>query len=110
MRFAADSEIPGLARWGVAGGSESGRSEFCGERRGLSLRGVASLRRTGSVSPGVLDSGGVAPDALARLAQSVPGGVPGSPEAVLSPVRFLLSDAAAYVTGAELCVTGGWGL
>lgn len=62
------------------------------------------------VSPGVLDSGGVAPDTLARLAQSVPGGVPGSPEAVLSPVRFLLSDAAAYVTGAELCVTGGWGL
>jgi NAD(P)-dependent dehydrogenase (short-subunit alcohol dehydrogenase family) len=62
------------------------------------------------VSPGVLDSTGVAPDTLAKIAQSVPGGAPGSPEAVVAPVRFLLSDTAAYVTGAELCVTGGWGL
>ena len=38
---------------------------------------------------------------------SIPLGRFGKPEEVASVVRFLLSDAAAYITGQTLCVDGG---
>jgi len=32
----------------------------------------------------------------------------GSPEDLMGPVTFLLSDAASYITGADLRVDGGY--
>ncbi len=62
------------------------------------------------VSPGVLKSEGVDPTTLRALTRGVPGGAAGPPEAIVPPVRFLLSEEAGYLTGIDLPVTGGWGL
>lgn len=40
----------------------------------------------------------------------IPTGRMGDPEDLMGPVTFLLSDAAKYVTGADLRVDGGYTL
>lgn len=62
------------------------------------------------VSPGVIDTGGVAPDVLARQLPQVPMGRAGTPDEAAAVVRFLLDDEARYVTGQILTVSGGRGL
>ncbi len=62
------------------------------------------------VSPGVIDTGGVEPEVFARVAAKAPGGRAGRPDDVAAMVRWLLSEEAAYVTGAEITVAGGWDL
>jgi NAD(P)-dependent dehydrogenase (short-subunit alcohol dehydrogenase family) len=47
------------------------------------------------------------PDRIERLAPNVPMGRGGEPEEVAEAVLWLLSDAASYVTGASLRVSGG---
>jgi NAD(P)-dependent dehydrogenase (short-subunit alcohol dehydrogenase family) len=62
------------------------------------------------VSPGVIDTGGMDAETFERLAAQVPGGVAGRSEDVAALVRWLLTDEAAHVTGAEITVAGGWDL
>ncbi|MEW6072612.1 MAG: SDR family oxidoreductase [Planctomycetota bacterium] len=61
------------------------------------------------VSPGCIPHAGAHPDTLdpARHAR-IPAGRPGTLEDVTSAVGWLLSPAAAYVTGTDLQVGGGW--
>ncbi len=47
------------------------------------------------------------PEFARRVAERVPLGRIGTPDDVLGPVLFLLSDAAAYVSGAALRIDGG---
>jgi 3-oxoacyl-[acyl-carrier protein] reductase len=55
------------------------------------------------ISPGFLaNSVGERPD--------IPAGRPGRFEDILGALDYLLSDAADYVSGANLAVTGGWNL
>lgn len=62
------------------------------------------------ISPGVIDTGGV-PDALfQRVAAQVPAGRAGRVDDVVAVARFLLSDEAGYVTGADVPVDGGFAL
>lgn len=68
--------------------------------------------RANAVAPGLIDAGMSQPiyaddDIRARRSSSVPLGRLGTAEDVAGVVLFLLSEAAAYVTGTELLVDGG---
>lgn len=62
-----------------------------------------------TISPGFIDTG-MDPAFVAQMAPRIPAGRVGDPDDVVGAVRFLLSDAAAYVNGADLQVSGGWGV
>ncbi|MEE4417995.1 glucose 1-dehydrogenase [Streptomyces bugieae] len=90
----------GAAKWGVRGLTKVGAVEL----------GTAGIR-VNSVHPGMIYTPmtahvGIAPGAgnyphtpMARV---------GEPAEIAEAVAFLLSDAASYITGAELAVDGGW--
>lgn len=77
-----------------------------GAARELGPEGI----RVNAVSPGLIETeihaaAGV-PDRVERLVGGVPMGRAGSAEEVAAAVMWLLSDAAAYVSGAVLPVSG----
>ena len=44
------------------------------------------------------------------MVKFIPAGYVGTVDDAVSAVRFLLSDAARYVNGASIQVSGGWGV
>lgn len=77
---------------------------------GLSKEAAAHGVRVNGVRPGLIEGGFGPWDPPGRLERMLPG-VPmqrsGSPEEVAAAIVWLASDAASYVTGATLDVTGG---
>ncbi|MDR0843287.1 MAG: SDR family oxidoreductase [Acidobacteriota bacterium] len=63
-----------------------------------------------AVSPGFIDSGGVSREELAQSFTSIPAGYMGSPQDAIAVVCWLLSDEARYVNGANIQVSGAWGV
>ena len=63
-----------------------------------------------AISPGFIDSGSAPPGELAGMAKKIPAGYIGEIEDAIQAVRYFLSDEARYVTGANLHVSGGWGI
>ncbi len=67
--------------------------------------------RVNAIRPGFIEteihSSGGEPDRARTLGRTAPVGRPGRPEEVAEAAVWLLSDAASYVTGAILDVTGG---
>jgi NAD(P)-dependent dehydrogenase (short-subunit alcohol dehydrogenase family) len=62
--------------------------------------------RVNAVTPGVIDTDIQPPGRLERVAPMLPMGRPGQANEVAEAVMFLLSDAASYITGANLRVSG----
>lgn len=62
------------------------------------------------VAPGYIDSGSAPKEELDRALKTIPAGYVGSVDDTVAVVRFLLSDAARYVNGANIQVSGGWGV
>ncbi len=62
------------------------------------------------VSPGFLDSGGAPQEELQRMVKMIPAGYVGAVDDAVAAVEYLLSDGARYVNGANLQVSGGWGV
>jgi 3alpha(or 20beta)-hydroxysteroid dehydrogenase len=67
--------------------------------------------RCNSVHPGAISTDmalGLGPSDVELLTSKTPMGRIGEPEEVSETVMFLLSDAASYLTGAEIAVDGGF--
>ncbi len=82
--------------------------------RGLTKAAAGELGASGvrvnSVHPGLIDTPMTQPfpaDRIAARVEATPLGRIGRPEDVADTVAYLFSDAAAFVTGAELTVDGG---
>ena len=89
----------GASKWGLRGMSKVAAIE-------LGPLGI----RVNTVFPGLIDTPMVAHLAVQRGPGGHPGaplGRVGTPQEVADTVAFLASDAASYLTGAELAVDGG---
>jgi len=79
--------------------------------RGLALEVAAEGIRVNCVRPGFIytdmHASGGEPGRVDRLASTVPLGKGGTPEQVAEAIVWLLSEAAAYSTGAFIDVAGG---
>ena len=60
------------------------------------------------VAPGLIDNGHLLPRQQEWMARRVPAGRLGTGEDIAEAVAFLVSDRAAYVSGATLAVAGAW--
>lgn len=88
----------------------------------IAKAGVLALTRTlaktlgpdgitaNAVSPGWIATESTAVDNLERMKPAIPVGRLGTLSDIVQAVLFLLSDEASYITGANIEVTGGWGL
>lgn len=63
--------------------------------------------RVNAVSPGVIDTSIHVPGRLDRLTPMIPMQRPGTPMEVAETVLWLASDAASYITGAVIPISGG---
>jgi 3-oxoacyl-[acyl-carrier protein] reductase len=98
---------------------QAGQANYAAAKGGLQAFTKALAREVGrygvtvnSVVPGWIETDLVAAlseDRRRRAVASVPLGRFGEPKEVARVVRFLLSDAASYITGATLRVDGGLG-
>ena len=111
------------ARWGrivnvssvVAERANPGQANYVAAKAGLLgfTRTVArEMARKGitsnAITPGVIETDMTA-DLSGGLKEAVPAGRAGQPEEVAAAASFLVSDEAAYITGATLSVDGGLG-
>jgi len=111
------------ARWGrivnvssvVAERANPGQANYVAAKAGLLgfTRTVArEMARKGitsnAITPGVIETDMTA-DLSGGLKEAVPAGRAGQPEEVAAAASFLVSDDAAYITGATLSVDGGLG-
>jgi meso-butanediol dehydrogenase/(S,S)-butanediol dehydrogenase/diacetyl reductase len=80
----------------------------------LAAEGAPHGIRVNCVSPGMVETPATRGDLLAEdhpmrhIATAIPLGRVGQPDEVARCALFLASDAASYVTGANLVVDGGW--
>jgi|WetSurSiteA1Bulk_404760.scaffolds.fasta_scaffold15335_1 3-oxoacyl-[acyl-carrier protein] reductase len=63
-----------------------------------------------TISPGFIETGSVPQEELSRSFQSIPAGYMGTPDDAAGAVLYLLSEEARYVNGANIQLSGGWGV
>jgi 3-oxoacyl-[acyl-carrier protein] reductase len=63
-----------------------------------------------TISPGFIESGGVPPEVMSQSFQNIPAGYVGNPQDAVGAVCYLLSDEAHYVNGANIQISGAWGV
>jgi 3-oxoacyl-[acyl-carrier protein] reductase len=63
-----------------------------------------------AVSPGFIDSGSAPPEELAGMTKRIPAGYVGTVDDTVAAVRYLLSSEARYVNGANIQISGAWGI
>lgn len=108
MSLDVDNGMPGMAH------SAAARAGINNLVKTLSIEWASSGVRVNAVAPGIIYSesafshyGDAAEDLLSALLPAIPAKRLGTPEEVAGVVAFLLSPAAAYVTGSILAIGGG---
>ena len=102
--------------WGLYGAScevhySAAKAGVIGLTTALAKELGPSGIRVNCVAPGVIDTEmnrAIDPEALHELEQYTPLGRMGRPEEVAAVIAFLASDAASFITGATVPVTGGF--
>ena len=74
---------------------------------GLSQEVVGEGVRVNTVAPGLTETDLPPKDKMAQAAKVIPMGRIGQPEEIAAAILWLLSDAASYVSGANIRVAGG---
>ncbi len=72
--------------------------------------GAAKGVTANCISPGFIDSGSAPAEELEGMIKRIPAKRIGGVDEVVGAARFLLSEEAGYVNGANLHISGGWGL
>jgi meso-butanediol dehydrogenase / (S,S)-butanediol dehydrogenase / diacetyl reductase len=106
---------------GIAGSMAVGRVAHSASKGGviavtrqLAAEGGPLGIRANSISPGMIETPGTAESLLrpghpmTEIASHIPLGRLGTADEVVNVAIFLASDAASYVTGANILVDGGW--
>jgi acetoacetyl-CoA reductase len=86
------------------------KAGIIGFTKALALECAAKGITVNAVAPGYTGTDMVAavpPDVLAKIVGQIPVGRLGQPEDVAAIVRFLVSDAACFITGSTITVNGG---
>ena len=101
------SELGGAGEWVHYAASKGALDSLTiGASKELAPRGI----RVNAVSPGLIETGLHAraglPDRLTRMVSGVPMGRTGSAEEVAEAVLWLASDAASYISGAIVPISG----
>jgi 3-oxoacyl-[acyl-carrier protein] reductase len=63
-----------------------------------------------AISPGFIDTGTLPPEEIAGMVRNIPAGHMGTPADAVPLIQFLLSEEAAYINGANIHLSGGWGV
>lgn len=63
-----------------------------------------------AISPGFIASGSAPAEELAAMEKRIPAGHVGTVDDAVAAVNFLLSDEAGYVNGANIHLSGAWGI
>lgn len=63
-----------------------------------------------AISPGFVDSGSAPIEELAAMAKRIPAGYVGALDDAVSVARYLLSEEARYINGANIHLSGAWGI
>jgi NAD(P)-dependent dehydrogenase (short-subunit alcohol dehydrogenase family) len=100
---------------GLGAGMTAAKGALLPLMRSLALELAPRRIRVNAVSPGLIDTPaysklGVSRELIDSWAQDVPLGRAGTAADVAEAVAFLASDAAGYITGDNLIVSGGMGV
>ena len=63
-----------------------------------------------TISPGYIDTQSAPQEELDRMLKHIPAGYIGKPDDIVGCALFLLSEDAHYVNGANITISGGWGV
>ena len=93
--------MPGQANYSAA------KAALIGATKALALEAAARDVTVNAVAPGFIETDMTKDLPVEELKQQIPMGRFGRPEEVAELVSFLLSDAAAYITGEVISINGG---